>query len=283
MLQAKPRVTEAAAGSPIRGFRPVNFTLIELLVVIAIIAILASMLLPSLQQAKNKAKQNSCLNNQKQLGLAMSMYLDDNDEWYPFAVAKYGAMGWNNVWTWDDALAGYDGRSSWSQSDDSATITANSAHAQNPGIYRCPEEQEFGWNNGYRRSYAMNSGWKDPSDNQRPRGLSEGDVTSKAVTVEDASGTFLLVEVRTELGTDGTGYAATQNIISGGQWGYFSSARSPFYQNYIVLPAWHSGRFNYLFCDGHAEALRPTDTTGGVAITDKNSRPNGQWTRVAGD
>ena len=60
------------------------FTLIELLVVIAIIAILAALLLPALQSAQEKARRTACLNCMKQLGLALNMYLTDNQDYMPW-------------------------------------------------------------------------------------------------------------------------------------------------------------------------------------------------------
>jgi prepilin-type N-terminal cleavage/methylation domain-containing protein len=68
-----------------------GFTLIELLVVIAIIAILAAILFPVFAQAREKARQSACLSNQKQIGNAVMMYIQDYDETYPSVDLESGA------------------------------------------------------------------------------------------------------------------------------------------------------------------------------------------------
>lgn len=78
-----------------------GFTLIELLVVIAIIAILAAILFPVFAKAREKARQSSCLSNEKQIALGIMQYCQDYDERFPmYADAAYS-------YNWDTAIAPY--------------------------------------------------------------------------------------------------------------------------------------------------------------------------------
>ena len=73
-----------------------KFTLIELLVVIAIIGILTSLLLPSLSSAREKSRRAVCVGNLKQIGIAVQLYLDSNDDYFPpmqTGAHKYGWLG----------------------------------------------------------------------------------------------------------------------------------------------------------------------------------------------
>ena len=77
-----PNELTVLPGPACRRVKRSRFTLIELLVVIAIIAILAAMLMPALQQARERGRSTSCLSNQKQLGTFAQFYIDAYDGWH---------------------------------------------------------------------------------------------------------------------------------------------------------------------------------------------------------
>ena len=89
-MQKVPLIPQGTV--PRSGKASRSFTLIELLIVIAIIAILAAMLLPALNKARERAQTVNCTSQQKQYALACTQYGLDNQEWMPIAYANAGRV-----------------------------------------------------------------------------------------------------------------------------------------------------------------------------------------------
>jgi prepilin-type N-terminal cleavage/methylation domain-containing protein/prepilin-type processing-associated H-X9-DG protein len=106
------------------------FTLIELLVVIAIIAILAAILFPVFAQARDKARQASCLSNAKQLGLALQMYVQDYDETF-FAQASWGEIAELGAGSWGPSYLSY---IRWP--------TAHLPYIKSQQVFQCPSDKD---------------------------------------------------------------------------------------------------------------------------------------------
>ena len=84
------------------------FTIVELLVVIAIIGVLVGLLLPAVQQAREAARRSTCVNNLKQIGLAIHTFHDSQNGLPPLAIGQGGASMWVLIWPYAEQQVAYD-------------------------------------------------------------------------------------------------------------------------------------------------------------------------------
>ncbi|MDX1934320.1 MAG: prepilin-type N-terminal cleavage/methylation domain-containing protein [Capsulimonadales bacterium] len=240
-----------------------GFTLIELLVVIAIIAILAAILFPVFAQAREKARQTSCLSNTKQQGLAVMMYAQDYDEvlpqtgWQgpctnPANVAQPGDIYFSGIFAYPIASAPY---------------------IKNWQIWQCPSDADKGgWNKLGSFCYEEQlrlvnmpgyyAGMKDV-----PNAMRNSFPLSYA-------GNYILNKVYTGRGTafdmyNFAGIARPSNVFFSADVGSstFGAANGNTFAGWYIVPGygnsatdsrWRQGKRhnegrNWVFCDGHAK------------------------------
>ena len=189
-----------------------GFTLIELLVVIAIIAILAALLLPSLRNAKEMAKQTSCMANLRQWGLVITMYTNESNDFFP----------------------GGDSTKGWGYPTWVSTLNNGNYVPSDSKLYDCPAHNEYQPNLmyiSYGRNYFCGSSWLSETwGHSTWVRLSEVVTPSEKICLADNDNN------------------ATTTVLGGG----FDIEPFPAYDGWPWrLGRRHNGGANILWCEGH--------------------------------
>jgi prepilin-type N-terminal cleavage/methylation domain-containing protein/prepilin-type processing-associated H-X9-DG protein len=251
--------------TPSRGF-----TLIELLVVIAIIAILAALLLPALALAKQKGKQITCLNNLKEMGVAMMTYVSDSSDSMPSSAGN--AAGFNTTdWIYWRNNGGTSPNNPNGPLDyiKNSVLLLSMGTAASTNVLICPSQTVFPMNNGYEFSYSLNGGmameYADGGGpvNQKFKYSQMLHPVNKFMFVEEPANL-----TTTECPPPGIATENPGTFLDDGRWE--PDPANPFGHNLITIrhyPTGPNAGSNVAFADGHAQLTPWMECTNDFYVT----------------